>query len=90
MTGAAAALTPPDSARAPKTPPTYYGACIHVPPPPPNQIVYVKMNSGFKIKSLYDAYWVTGVLRTESKKLPMAEAAYSLNGTAAHLYDYAR
>jgi uncharacterized protein len=66
----------------------YYGACIHVPPPPPNQIIYVKMQAGFRIKSLYDAYWISGELHTESKTLPMASAAYTLTGTAAAPYEY--
>jgi uncharacterized protein len=66
----------------------YYGACIHVPPPPPNQIIYVKMQTGFRIKSLYDAYWISGELHTASKALPMASAAYTLTGAAAEPYEY--
>lgn len=38
----------------------YVGACIHVPPPPPIQMIYVKLLSGYKCRSLYDAVWVTG------------------------------
>ena len=32
----------------------YYGACIHVPPPPSNQIVYVRLNKPYLLKSMED------------------------------------
>ncbi len=66
----------------------YYGACIHVPPPPPNQIVYVKMDKGFRLKSMYDAVWITGLLATELKSVRMASAAYSLKGQKIEPYEY--
>jgi len=46
----------------------YVGACIHAPPPPPNQMVLVKLNQTYKLESLYDPVWVTGVLRIEAGK----------------------
>lgn len=46
----------------------YVGACIHVPPPPPNQMVLVKLNQTYKMESLYDPVWVTGILRIEAGK----------------------
>jgi len=66
----------------------YYGACIHVPPPPPNQIIYVKMAKGFRIKSIFDPLWITGVLRTDSKATRMATAAYSIAGQKTEAYVY--
>jgi len=58
---------------------SYVGACIHVPPPPPNQMVYVKAGRKFAVRSLYDAYAVTGVLRTHSKNNGLIVASYSID-----------
>ncbi len=44
----------------------YVGACIHVPPPPPNQIVYVKLKSAYRIASLYEPVWITGRLSIDA------------------------
>jgi uncharacterized protein len=66
----------------------YFGACIHVPPPPPNQIVYVKMSQGIKIGSMYDAVWITGKLRAETKMSRMGAAAYTLAGEKLEPYKY--
>ena len=41
----------------------YYGACIHTPPPPANQIVLVRLDQSYAVKSLYEAVWVTGRLK---------------------------
>jgi len=57
---------------------SYVGACIHVPPPPPNQMVYVKAGRKFAVRSLYDAYAVTGVLRTHSRNNGLIVASYSI------------
>jgi uncharacterized protein len=66
----------------------YFGACIHVPPPPPNQIVYVKMTVPVKAVSMYNAVWVSGVLRTESKTSRFGAAAYTLEGVKIEAYRY--
>jgi hypothetical protein len=66
----------------------YFGACIHVPPPPPNQIVYVKLAKGVKINLLYDAQWITGRLRTESKNSRYGAAAYTLDGDKVERYTF--
>lgn len=66
----------------------YFGACIHVPPPPPNQIVYVKMTQGIKVRSVYDAIWITGKLRAETKLSRMGAAAYTLTGEKIEPYKY--
>lgn len=38
----------------------FIGACIHVPPPPPNQIVHVKLQSGYRNTILYAPVAVEG------------------------------
>jgi hypothetical protein len=54
----------------------YFGACIHVPPPPPNQIIYAEYDKGLKLESLYDPFWLSGVLSTTLIENDMATAAY--------------
>lgn len=66
----------------------YFGACIHVPPPPPNQIVYVKMAKPMKLGSMYDAVWITGTMRAETKASRFGSAAYTLDGTEMEEYKY--
>jgi uncharacterized protein len=66
----------------------YFGACIHVPPPPPNQIVYVKMAAPVKAGSMYDAVWISGMLRTEAKTSRFGAAAYTLEGVKVEPYKY--
>ena len=66
----------------------YFGACIHVPPPPPNQIVYVKLDRPVKVKTIFEPYWVSGVLTTAKKDTRMASAAYSIAGDRLELYKY--
>lgn len=56
----------------------FFGACIHVPPPPPNQIIYVKSDTGFQIESLYQPFWVKGTLTTSIIKNDIAKSAYLL------------
>jgi hypothetical protein len=66
----------------------YFGACIHVPPPPPNQIVYVKMDKGIALDSIYEAYWVTGKMKVAKKSTQLGAAAYSLTATKVEIYKY--
>jgi hypothetical protein len=66
----------------------YFGACIHVPPPPPNQIVYVKMDKGVALDSIYEAYWVTGKMKVQKKSTQLGAAAYSLAATKVEIYKY--
>jgi uncharacterized protein len=56
----------------------YFGACIHVPPPPPNQIIYLHSDAGFRVKTIYEPYWATGVLSVKSKDTRLGVAAYTL------------
>lgn len=66
----------------------YFGACIHVPPPPPNQIVYVRLAESAKMGSIYQAQWVTGTLRAETKNSRLGAAAYTLSATNVEPYKY--
>jgi hypothetical protein len=64
----------------------YYGACIHLPPPPPNQTIYVNYPQGIKLESLYDAFWVSGILKTSLVENDTATAAYSMEVHILELY----
>jgi hypothetical protein len=66
----------------------YFGACIHVPPPPPNQIVYVKMNKGIALDSIYEAYWISGKMRAANKNTRLGASAYQLDATQVEVYKY--
>ncbi len=66
----------------------YFGACIHVPPPPPNQMVYVVMDRGISLDSMYAAYWITGKMATKSRTTALGAAAYVLAGTKAEEYKF--
>jgi hypothetical protein len=66
----------------------YIGACIHVPPPPPNQMVYVKSESGIAADAIHDAYWVTGKMRIESRTTELGTAAYALAASKVERYEY--
>jgi hypothetical protein len=56
----------------------YFGACIHVPPPPPNQIIYAEYHQGFKLDSLNEPFWLSGVLSTTLIENDTATAAYAI------------
>lgn len=66
----------------------YFGACIHVPPPPPNQMVYVVMDRGIDLGSMYSAYWISGTMATRRRDTSMGAAAYTLAGTRAEEYKF--
>ncbi len=65
----------------------YFGACIHVPPPPPNQMVYVKSKKPVDIGKVWDAVYVTGILRTEKHLHGIGDAAYTLEFEGWERYD---
>jgi len=56
----------------------YFGACIHMPPPPPNQIIYVSVEEGVELESLYDPFWFEGTLAIDTTENAMGTAAYRL------------
>jgi hypothetical protein len=66
----------------------YFGACIHVPPPPPDQIVYVRAPKGLTLKSIYEAYWITGHLTVEKRTTRLGAAAYSMSAEKVEIYKY--
>ncbi len=66
----------------------YFGACIHVPPPPPNQLVYVRTTHRTAIDSIYDAYWVTGKLRLQTRTTRLGASAYELSAERIEVYRY--
>lgn len=66
----------------------YIGACIHVPPPPPNQMVYVKSETGIAADAIHEAYWVTGKIHVESRTTALGTAAYALAASKVDRYEY--
>ena len=56
----------------------YFGACIHTPPPPPNQIIYATFPKGFKLESLYDAFWLEGTMETSLVTNDIATSTYTI------------
>ena len=64
----------------------FFGACLHLPPPPPNQTIFVHYPQGLKFESIYDAYWISGIIKTSLVENDMATAAYSMEMHAFELY----
>jgi len=64
----------------------FFGACIHVPPPPPNQIIHVKYAQGLELKTLYDPFWIYGILKTSTVENDTATAAYTIDMTSYEDY----
>lgn len=65
----------------------YFGACIHTPPPPANQMVYVEIEGGFELPSIYEPVIIEGafeVARVVDDEL--GTAGYSMNADAVTLY----
>lgn len=58
----------------------YVGACIHVPPPPRNQIVHVTVKDPIKVRGLFAAVTVTGIMTTESSDTELADTGYRITG----------
>jgi len=65
----------------------YFGACVHTPPPPPNQMVYVRMQGGKKLKfGWWDPVWMEGTLEIENYDSPYGAVGYQLVGTKTSPY----
>ena len=64
----------------------YFGACIHVPPPPSNQIVHVRSENGVMLDTLYQPFWIEGLLRVEQSNSDLAESGYAM--LAGKIYPY--
>ncbi|WP_156501770.1 DUF3299 domain-containing protein [Alteromonas stellipolaris] len=65
----------------------YFGACIHMPPPPPNQIIYVSVEEGVELESLYDPFWFEGTLAIDTTENAMGTAAYRLEHVNVQPYE---
>ena len=73
----------------------WVGACIHTPPPPPNQIVYVKSESGFENKGRFSPVVVKGEMsvKTAQKDLYLVDGSasidvgYTLRASAVEPYE---
>ncbi len=64
----------------------FFGACLHLPPPPPNQIVFVDAPEGIKLESLYQPYWISGMLEVSLTENDVAKAAYAMTMQYAEIY----
>jgi hypothetical protein len=64
----------------------YFGACIHFPPPPPNQILFARLDSGFKGMDLNQAYKVYGILQQALFEDELGTSAYMLDVVAIEAY----
>ncbi|MGB0630425.1 MAG: DUF3299 domain-containing protein [Alphaproteobacteria bacterium] len=65
----------------------YVGACIHVPPPPRNQIVHVTAKDPIRVKGLFAAVTVTGIMSTRSSDTGLAETGYRIASGDIRPYD---
>ena len=72
----------------------WVGACVHTPPPPKNQIVYIKMEEGYKVRSRFEAVVIEGTMlleeRTQSLYLGdgtrMIDTGYSMDASKIEPY----
>lgn len=66
----------------------YVGACIHTPPPPPNQLVLVNSEKPWPNDQLWDAVWVSGIMRTRLQSTELGETGYALKAQAMEIYEW--
>ena len=66
----------------------YMGACLHLPPPPPNQIIHVDYELGLPLDSLWEPYWIEGVLEIKTVSHFLGEAGYAIDAQRLELYEY--
>ena len=66
----------------------YFGACIHTPPPPPNQLVFVTTEIPWHSENLWDAVWVTGVMKGQLQATDIADTGYSLSADSVSVYEW--
>ena len=64
----------------------YVGACIHTPPPPANQLVMVSASKPWPNENLWDAVWVTGVMRTQLQSTELGQTGYSISADEMEIY----
>ena len=66
----------------------YVGACIHTPPPPPNQLVFVTTQTPWPSDDLWEAVWITGLMRNQIQTTEVAETGYSITADAIKVYEW--
>jgi len=66
----------------------YVGACIHTPPPPANQLVFVETETPWPSDQLWDAVWVTGVMRNQIESRAIAQTGYLLKADLMEPYEW--
>jgi hypothetical protein len=64
----------------------YVGACIHTPPPPANQLVMVNASQPWPSDDLWEAVWVTGIMRTQLQATDLGQTGYSIAADAMEVY----
>ena len=64
----------------------FFGACIHQPPPPPNQIIFVNYPKGLALNTIYDPYWISGVLSSSVVEKEIGTAAYTMEMEHGEIY----
>ncbi len=64
----------------------YVGACIHTPPPPANQLVMVNAETPWPGDQLWDAVWVTGMMRTQLQSTDLGQTGYEIVADAMEVY----
>lgn len=74
----------------------WVGACIHTPPPSPNQIVHVKLASGFDMgDDMFTPVWVNGQIKTEKNNPELSfvdgkqniDVSYVMQADGVELYE---
>lgn len=66
----------------------YVGACIHTPPPPANQLVMVNTEKPWPGDQLWEAVWVTGMLKTQLQSTNLGQTGYSLIADEMTVYEW--
>lgn len=66
----------------------YLGACIHVPPPPANQLVLVSANAPWPADKMWEAVWVTGLLRIQLQSTELGQTGYVITNADLELYQW--
>ena len=59
----------------------FAGGCVHTPPPPSNQMVYVQLKGGRRIRpNIYEPYLVQGTFHVSSRKSLYGTAEFVMEG----------
>ncbi|WP_299921140.1 DUF3299 domain-containing protein [uncultured Pelagimonas sp.] len=66
----------------------YVGACIHTPPPPANQLVFVNTAKPWPADQLWQAIWVSGILRTKLQSTGLGQTGYSIAADNIEVYEW--